>query len=285
MKNIKILVCCHKECVVPKEDIYLPIQVGKMRNSLDLGMQTDCDVNGKMSDNISDKNNIYCEMTAMYWAWKNITKIYPNIDYVGLCHYRRYFNASWSMKDKCKVAIKKLIFFWESILKHKVLDVETMKSIESVNKNEFVNSTKKLQTFVKKYDVVSTKPVLFINCSTEMFFQVIGRKYIDLLTEIIDEKYDKYSDAYHEQLSSNKLYAQNMVIAKKWIFDEYCEFVFGVLDEHIKLTKEKEICLDPLTELAYDRVSGYLSEILTSTFIRYAKKKYKVGLTSKYFIK
>tara|TARA_Y100001960_G_scaffold275306_1_gene304802 strand:- start:2835 stop:3455 length:621 start_codon:yes stop_codon:yes gene_type:complete len=36
---------------------------------------------------MSDKNPTYCEMTAIYWAWKNDLMA----EHVGLCHYRRYF--------------------------------------------------------------------------------------------------------------------------------------------------------------------------------------------------
>jgi hypothetical protein len=61
----------------------MPIQVGKaLHPELDLGFQ--CDNTG---DNISEKNGSYCELTALYWAWKNL----KDVDYIGLCHYRRYF--------------------------------------------------------------------------------------------------------------------------------------------------------------------------------------------------
>ena len=40
-------------------------------------------------ENISEKNSMYCELTAQYWAWKNL-----NADYYGFFHYRRYLNFS-----------------------------------------------------------------------------------------------------------------------------------------------------------------------------------------------
>ena len=81
-KSIKILVAHHKKSLVITNDVYLPIHVGKaLHKDIDLGIQGDDE-----GDNISNENSIYCEMTAWYWAWKNL-----KADYVGLCHYRRYF--------------------------------------------------------------------------------------------------------------------------------------------------------------------------------------------------
>jgi len=40
-------------------------------------------------DNISEKNRKYCELTGIYWAWKN-----DRSDYVGFSHYRRKFLLS-----------------------------------------------------------------------------------------------------------------------------------------------------------------------------------------------
>lgn len=89
--NFKIIVCAHKTDIhIRQNDIFTPIQVGKSLSSEDLGFQGD-----DTGDNISYKNKNYCELTGLYWAWKNL-----DCEYIGLAHYRRYLKIDYSQINK-----------------------------------------------------------------------------------------------------------------------------------------------------------------------------------------
>ncbi len=92
MSVIKIIVATHKNFIMPQDkELYLPVHVG-CEGKKDLGFQGD-----NTGDNISVLNPYYCELTGLYWAWKNL-----ECDYLGLAHYRRYFTK---MTKKYKESI------------------------------------------------------------------------------------------------------------------------------------------------------------------------------------
>ena len=83
--QVKIFVVAHKPFGMPDGEALVPIHVGRAVSRLKdemTGM-----IGDDTGENISEKNPSYCEMTAHYWIWKNI----KDCDYVGVCHYRRYF--------------------------------------------------------------------------------------------------------------------------------------------------------------------------------------------------
>lgn len=284
--NCKILVCMHKECDIPEGSIYLPIHVGKASSNIDLGIQSDCENNSVSCDNISLLNPVYCEMTAMYWAWKNIRNLYPDIQYVGLCHYRRYFSAE---KHYIYNGIKRIWKFTKSIShiligQNTQLEIyEKVQKIESIKDTRFIHNTKRLERIIISSDMTTTYPIRIINSDVRTFFSVIGREYIELLEEIVNNDYPDYKDALHRTLQGSKLHSANMIIMKTYLLDDYCSFVFEILDKHISLCKCRGICFDPLEEKTYARVSGYLSEILTSIYVEKKINEQKVLYTEKLY--
>lgn len=87
MSKVSIFVACHKPTKVIANNAYVPIHVGRAISKYKEEM---ADMIGDdIGDNISEKNSSYSEMTAHYWIWKNV----QDVEYVGLCHYRRLFGV------------------------------------------------------------------------------------------------------------------------------------------------------------------------------------------------
>lgn len=78
--SIKLFIMTHKPFIPPEDPMYVPLHVGRA-NTADLGFLGD-----DTKNSISALNPYFCELTGMYWIWKN----YRKADYIGICHYRRY---------------------------------------------------------------------------------------------------------------------------------------------------------------------------------------------------
>ena len=92
--SVKLYTITHKKFTPPPDPMYIPLQVGKAI-SADLGYLGD-----NSGVHISEKNPFFCELTGMYWLWKND----PNTDYIGICHYRRYLiNAKGELFQKAEL--------------------------------------------------------------------------------------------------------------------------------------------------------------------------------------
>ena len=82
---MKIAIVTHKDKCFLNNSIFCPVQVNAEKNNYVIDENYFLD---NVGDNISIKNENYCELTALYFMWKNI----KNEDVLGLNHYRRYFH-------------------------------------------------------------------------------------------------------------------------------------------------------------------------------------------------
>ena len=216
--TIKILVCAHKaDENIRCDEVYMPIQVGKdLHNDLDLGFTND-----NTGDNISYKNPYYCELTAMYWAWKNL----HNLKYIGLCHYRRYFDVD-------------------------------------LNKNNITQ-------ILDGKDIILSRPLVLPFNNLTNLETLIGKEDIHILfDELLTFYPDSRAALVDYALGSNKWILANMFVCRKELFDEYCNFIFPVLE-----SVEKRIKLSPYSRQR--RTLGYMGEFLLGFFATYRKLKVK----------
>lgn len=185
--NIKILVAAHKPYWMPEDKIYLPIQVGSANSDLDLGFQRD-----DTGDNISKKNKNYCELTGLYWAWKNL-----NAEYIGLAHYRRHFTVRKG-KDK------------------KTLPINEQELTPLLNKSDVI---------------LPRKRNYYIETTYTQYIHAHHKEDLDITEQIIEEKCPEYKDAFNLVMNSSKGHRFNMFVMKKDVFDSYCNWLFSILFE------------------------------------------------------
>lgn len=190
--SVKVVVATHKKYQMPDNELYLPLHVGAegkfddQGNPLDLGYLKD-----NTGDNISELNSSFCELTGLYWAWKNL-----NSDYIGLVHYRRHF----SMKNKPG---------FENILTLSELKpyLGTIKIFVPNKRRYFI------ETLYSHYE------------HTHYAIQ------LDETRKIIMERHPEYLNSYDKVLKRTYGYMFNMMIMEKSFLDNYCEWLFDILFE------------------------------------------------------
>ncbi len=230
--------------------LYIPVRCGAVYDER-------CNIpilGDNTGDHISEKRESFCEYTVQYWAWKNC-----KADYYGLCHYRRYLSFSDVMYPE-----------WNE----QRFAAEPDISRKTAQKYGLLNSRAMIQE-IKKYDVISSITYETSNVNVtpvaytvrDLFLRHPGlltsNADINTMVEIVKEKFPQYYKPLKDELNSPYHRGFNCFIMKRELFNQMCEFEFGVLfelEDRFKLkiwsdTSKREI--------------GYLGEILYGAFIRW----------------
>lgn len=228
-QDIKILVATHKKYQMPNDKMYMPIQVGA-EGKENFGFATD-----NIGDNISLKNPYFCELTALYWAWKNLDS-----KYVGLVHYRRYFTIKKKIpKDKNK-------------------------------KFDIILKEDELKNILKDTDVVLPKKrKYYIENLYDHYKHTMYIEPLDETRKIIEEKYPEYIDEFDKLKKRTSAHMFNMFIMKEEILNEYCKWLFDILFELEKRIDENKY------DSFHARFYGRVSELLLDVWIEKNKVRYK----------
>lgn len=214
--NLKVIVAAHKKYNISPDPMYLPVQVGSFHRD-SIGFQRDDE-----GENISEKNPNYCELTGLYWAWKN-----TDSDYLGLVHYRRYFAGH-----------------------HGGTGLER------------VLTEKEAEEILSRTDcIVPKKQKYYIETIYSHYEHTHFAQDIQKTREVLAADYPEYLPAFDRHMKQRSSHMFNMFIMKRELADQYCEFLFGVLEK-----LEKKVDLENY-DAFQARVLGRIGEILLDVWL------------------
>lgn len=207
--DLKILIASHEDFVFPSSKVFLPIHTGSASSKCSFSDYQRDDA----GDNISSKNERYCELTALYWAWKNC-----KADYIGLMHYRRH-----------------LIFNNEKVFQEDKYGSVIFDKIDEKYYNDIGMTDNFVNTIVPDYDVIlphfwNTRKGGWKN--TFLQYGLTDHHNIDdyvktqrVLIKMYPEM-SQYVKKYNE--GSDALFC-NMLVMRNDIFQDYCSWLFSIL--------------------------------------------------------
>lgn len=232
MSKSKIIVCAHKKDFVMDNELYMPLQVGKATSKVDLGFQGD-----DTGDNISAKNPNYCELTGLYWAWKNL----KDVDYIGLAHYRRYFDFMNSGYG----------------------------SYTGTDFNNTYNSYLHPEDLLGDYDIILPQPSRMDYSVGDDYIYAHIMEDFYIMNRVILKHYPDYEATMSEFFyRDNRRICFNMFFTSREVFNHYNEWLFPLLfevEQHIRLSGYK----------FQQRIFGFMSEMLLPLYCLHNKLKIK----------
>lgn len=189
--KLEILVAAHRPYVLPASDIYKPIEVGACSRK-DIGLGGYRDNTGL---NISEKNPNYCELTAVYWAWKNLPS---DVTHIGLVHYRRYFGKRRLFQRPVDCVLP-------------LADFQKLLSSSNV--------------------LLPPKRNYFIETVRSQYVHAHHAKDLEVLEQVLRERFPNYLEAFDTVMNGRRTHIFNMFVMRRDFFNHYCEFLFSVLSE------------------------------------------------------
>lgn len=177
------------------------------------------EVTDNVGENISERNGNYSELTGLYWLWKN-----------ELC--RSYKQGDQEVQYYGYAQYRRLFKMSES---------DYLRLIEN------------------DVDVVLPYPLPYepdINAHHERYLREADWQ---ALLQALHEIHPEYADAFHEVLAQKYLFNYNVILAKKTVLCDYCDWLFPILARVEELS-------EPKGNERSDRYIGYMGETLETLY-------------------
>lgn len=233
MGKTAIYVAAHKKVELSLPDGYRLCQVNASKNGR---WEGDCVHDDDSADNISGKNDRYCELTALYALWKN-----SDADVKGLAHYRRFFSANNKLSP-------------QNAMFRTILPGDMPRSILG---------QEQIADYLRDHDILIEYPRFPIFCSAyEDLLRFVFPEDIRVLSSLIHTEYPEYEDSWQRVLRSTNISYLNMLVAGKKVFDEYCSWLFELLGK-----LEDRLPRVEGYDSQHKRIFGYLGEVLLNVWV------------------
>ena len=241
-QDIRIFVSTHTDTAYFDSELLQMVQVGSKRASRRFAYCFHDDE----GENISDLNPMYCELTAQYWAWKNV-----DAEYYGFCHYRRYFDFSEERHKENS---------WGEVME---------RTLDSASQLKYGLDDESIRAAVSGYDVITTEFKKLADFPDDaatplQHWQQAPLLYDNDLIDVFAITCDLHPDYTEDVLSfavgSTACFC-NMFIMKKEIFHDYCAWLFPILERFCQTHDMSHYSRETL------RTPGHLSERLLNIYL------------------
>jgi hypothetical protein len=159
-----------------------------------------------VGENIAWRNSEFSEMTAIYWVWKNV----PDLDVVGFCHYRRYFDLRTNT--------------W-----HPRRETRLRSLVQARQHESYFADSAAIAGQLGAGSIIVPRPTAEGVANSEQYMIAhVPEHYLAMVNYVL-EHHPHYASQVVAQARDVRFYANNMFIMPWATFDGLCRFWFDCL--------------------------------------------------------
>ena len=248
-----IYVATHARGPTPRGDLLRVIQVGGNHFPTRSGIQTD-----SSGVNISSLNPFFCELTAIFWAWKNDLES----DYIGLFHYRRYLSLATDLSETVETGEGADVLGSPSRVERK-LNLSQKGFYDAPWNTPSLSAAVPSKRDLRKDGFISLR---------DQYENLHIQEDLQIALEVFASLYGSKAENFERHLDQPFLYTGNRFIFRRDVFETYASWLFPFL---LELHDVLDYSNRSIREM---RAIGFLAERFTSFFIEELPQEGKVHL-------
>lgn len=231
--TVQIYTAYHRAAPLIHSRSVVPIHVGRAVAKAPLdGM-----IGDDTGDSISDRNASYCELTGLYWAWKNG----GDSDYVGLMHYRRVLDLGGRYPTG-----------------------SAERYLDSFDIDDWLAEAEAWLDTDLSADIVVPRMHQMGLTVAENYRKNHPPADFDVTRDIIARDHPDFLSSFDTVTQGRSIRLGNIALMRREIFDRYCTWLFDVLAKVEAADQDRSHY-----STRQFRYLGFLAERLLTVFVAY----------------